>query len=53
VTNLGAQAGFGVAPAIEYNWEPNWGVLLGTRFALKGRNVSPSTTPVIAINYVH
>jgi hypothetical protein len=53
VTNLGAQTGFGVAPAIEYNWAANWGVLLGTRFALKGRNVSPSTTPAIAINYVH
>jgi hypothetical protein len=53
VTNLGAQTGFGVAPAIEYNWEPNWGVLLGMRFVLKGRNVTPSTTPAIAINYVH
>jgi hypothetical protein len=53
VTNLGTQTGFGVAPAIEYNWKPNWGVLLGTRFVLKGRNVTPSTTPAIAINYVH
>lgn len=53
VTNLGAQTGFGVAPAIEYNWASNWGVLLGTRFVLKGRNVTASTTPAIAINFVH
>ena len=53
VTNLGAQAGFGVAPAIEYSWASNWGVLLGTRFALKGRNVTASTTPAIAINFVY
>jgi hypothetical protein len=52
VTNSGVSAEFGLAPAIEYNWASNWGVLLGTRITLKGRNASPSTTPAIAINFV-
>jgi hypothetical protein len=53
VTNLGAQANYGVAPAIEYNWASNWGVLLGMRFVVKGRNVTPSTTPAIAVDFAH
>jgi hypothetical protein len=50
-TNSGVSAEYAVAPAIEYNWTPSWGVLLGTRFILRGRNVTPSTTPAIAISF--
>jgi hypothetical protein len=49
--NSGVSAEYAVAPAIEYNWTPAWGVLLGTRFILKGHNVTPSTTPAIAISF--
>lgn len=50
-TNSGPSAEYGVAPAIEYNWTPSWGVLLGTRFILRGLNTKPSTTPAIAISF--
>jgi len=50
-TNSGPSAEYAVAPAIEYNWTPAWGVLLGTRFILRGFNTKPSTTPAIAISF--
>ena len=50
-TNSGVSTQYAFAPAIEYNWTPSWGVLLGTRFILRGRNVTPSTTPAIAISF--
>ncbi|QNQ09956.1 transporter [Sphingomonas alpina] len=49
----GASDGFAIAPAIEYSWKPNLGVLLGTRFVPKGHNVTASITPAVAINYVY
>lgn len=44
---------FGVAPAIEYSWSPNLGMLFGTRVLTGGSNISTTVTPVIAFNYVH
>jgi hypothetical protein len=41
------------APAFEYNWKPNLGVLLGTRIIEIGNNVAPTITPALAINFVH
>lgn len=41
-----------LAPAIEYSWTPNLGVLLAARFIPKGHNVAPSVTPAVAINAV-
>ena len=41
------------APAIEYNWSPNIGVLFGVRVIAGGNNVQRSVTPAIALNYVH
>jgi hypothetical protein len=41
---------FAIAPAIEYSWTSNLGVLLGTRFIVPGRNTRPSVTPVVAIS---
>lgn len=52
-SDSGASVAYGFAPALEYNWTPYLGVLLGTRVIPKGRNTPPSTTPAIAINFVH
>lgn len=48
--NSGSSDAFGFAPAIEYNWTPKLGVLLGTRVNLAGHNSTSSITPAIAIN---
>jgi hypothetical protein len=50
--NSGTSDGWGFAPAIEYSWTPNLGVLLGARVLLKGHNSPASVTPAVAINYV-
>ncbi len=42
-----------LAPAVEYSWQPNLGVLLGVRLVAAGRNTANSITPALAINYVH
>jgi hypothetical protein len=49
----GPSDAFGLAPAIEYNWRPNLGVLLGVRLIPVGRNTSATITPALAINFVH
>ncbi|MBO9560551.1 MAG: transporter [Caulobacter sp.] len=41
-----------LAPAVEYNFSPAVGVILGARIIPAGRNVTASVTPVIAVNYV-
>lgn len=51
--NSGSSTSFGVAPAIEYNWTPAIGVLLGTRVIFGGHNSTGSVTPAIALNYVY
>ena len=43
---------FGVAPAVEYNWHPNFGVLLGTRLIPRERGTGATVTPAIAVNCV-
>ena len=51
---LDAQAAdaFAIAPAVEYSWTPNIGVLLALRVIPPGHNTSRSITPVVAINIV-
>ncbi|GLQ51340.1 transporter [Dyella flava] len=51
--NSGTSTAFGLAPAIEYNWSPAIGVLLGTRVTFGGHNSVNTVTPAIAINYVY
>jgi hypothetical protein len=51
--NSGSSEAFGFAPAIEYSWKPNLGVLLGTRIIAFGHNTPTTITPAIAINFVH
>ncbi len=43
---------FILAPAVEYNFNANVGVIVGARIVPAGRNVTASATPAIAINYV-
>ncbi len=50
--NSGASAAFAFAPAFEYNWRANWGVILGTRLIPRGLNTPSSIAPVVAINIV-
>lgn len=49
----GPSDALGLAPAVEYNWTSNAGVLFGTRFIPAGRNTSSTVTPAIAFNIVH
>lgn len=49
----GSSEAFGFAPAIEYSWKPNLGVLVGTRVIPAAHNTHASITPAVAINFVH
>jgi len=51
-SDSGTSDGVGIAPAIEYSWTPNLGVLLGTRIIAAGHNTPASVTPAVAVNYV-
>jgi hypothetical protein len=43
---------FGYAPAIEYNWSANAGLIAGVRVFAPAHNCRASVTPAIAFNYV-
>ncbi|MFZ0871779.1 MAG: transporter, partial [Rhodanobacter sp.] len=51
--NSGSSIAFGFAPAIEYNWNSNVGVLFGTRVIVGGRNTVTTVTPAVALNVVY
>lgn len=51
--NSGSSDAFGFAPAIEYNWKPTLGVLLGARVIPASHNTHATITPAVAINFVH
>ncbi len=53
VLNSGPSDAVGFAPAIEYNWTPKLGVLLGTRVIAIGHHTPVTVTPAVAINIVH
>jgi hypothetical protein len=40
-----------VAPAVEYNWNGNVGLIVGARIPVGGRNTSAGVTPIAALNY--
>jgi hypothetical protein len=50
--DTGYSAAVGFAPAIEYSWKSNVGILLGTRVIAAGRNMAATITPAVAINIV-
>jgi len=49
----GSSDAFGLAPAIEYNWTANLGVLVGARVIPAGHRTTGTISPAIAINFVH
>ncbi|HWE44863.1 MAG TPA: transporter [Caulobacteraceae bacterium] len=50
-----ANSGWGdvrfAAPAVEYNWNANVGLIVGARMPIGGRNAGAGVTPVAALNY--
>ena len=44
---------FGFAPAIEYNWRADLGLLAGVRIFTDGHNSMTTVAPLVALNYVH
>jgi hypothetical protein len=52
VTNLGPSHWFAFAPAIEYNWTANAGIIVGVRYFPAGTNTSASIAPALAVNMV-
>lgn len=52
VFDSGSSRSFALAPAVEYNFNANVGVLLGVRAIVAGRNTSAHVTPAIAVNIV-
>ncbi|MGA9542822.1 MAG: hypothetical protein WBQ85_04600 [Candidatus Sulfotelmatobacter sp.] len=51
--NSGSSQVFGLAPAVEYNFNSRVGVILGMRLFPAGKNATESITPVVAVNIVH
>src|SRR5262245_15191805 len=49
----GSSEALGLAPAIEYSWSSNVGVLLGVRVIPAGRNTAATVSPAVAINMVY
>jgi hypothetical protein len=44
---------YSIAPAIEYNWSDDLGMIAGVWLTLAGKNAPHFTTGVIALNYYH
>ncbi len=42
-----------LAPAIEYDWSPNYGIIAGAWFSVAGRNQLEFASGVVAINIYH
>lgn len=49
----GSSTAFGFAPAIEYNFNANVGLLFGVRVIPGGHGTTRSVTPALALNIVH
>lgn len=44
---------YSLAPAIEYNWTDDLGLIVGAWFTVAGKNISSFSSGVIALNYYH
>lgn len=53
IANLGPSRNFAFAPALEYNWRADIGLIAGFRAIPAGRNTAGSITPAIALNVVY
>lgn len=51
--NQGSAAQFSMAPALEYNWSVNLGIVSGVWFTVAGRNAEVFTSWVTALNYFY
>jgi hypothetical protein len=51
-TRSGTSQSFAIAPAVEYNWNGNVGVIVGAKIVTAGHNTAAVTIPVAAINLV-
>jgi hypothetical protein len=51
VRHSGPSTQVGLAPAMEYSWTPNLGVIGGVRWVAGGKNTTATLAPVVAINY--
>jgi hypothetical protein len=51
--NSGSSNSLSFAPAVEYNWSGNIGLIMGVKFPANGRNTSAAIIPVIAVNLVY
>ena len=51
--NSGSSEVFAFAPAVEYNWKSNLGIILGARVIPASHNANATVTPVVAVNFVH
>ena len=52
-SNHRSSESFNVAPALEYNWNKNWGVIAGVEVTFAGRNTTAYITPQIALNIMY
>ncbi len=50
--DLGQSDAYELAPALEYNWTSNCGILFGVRTIPAGLNTSATVTPAFAVNMV-
>jgi hypothetical protein len=48
----GSSRSLAIAPAVEYNWTSNVGVIVGAKIVTSGRNTPAAVIPVAAINMV-
>lgn len=44
---------YSIAPAIEYNWSENLGIIAGSWFTIAGKNSVQFYSGIVAINYYH
>jgi hypothetical protein len=49
-THATSSSRFAVAPAVEYNWSDNVGIIVGVEFSAAGRNTSSYIAPQIALS---
>jgi hypothetical protein len=48
----GSSRSLGLAPAVEYNWSANAGVIIGAKFIAAGHNTAAAVIPIAAVNLV-
>ena len=49
-SNSASSEAFDLAPAVEYNWNGHYGLIVGADFTVAGRNTGASVTPQAALN---